>query len=84
MDRQEIVKVLYKSFETVLEHTNYELTDETTAQDVDGWESITHMMIIAEIEKELDIKFKLMDLMNMNNIGDLINVISSELQSKKV
>jgi len=49
------------------------------AKDVDGWESITHMMIISEIEKAFKIKFKLMDLMNMNNVGDLIKTIESEI-----
>ena len=55
------------------------LTDTTTADDVDGWESITHMMIICEIEKTFNIKFKLMDLMNMNSVGDLLESIESEL-----
>ncbi|WP_299252464.1 acyl carrier protein [uncultured Aquimarina sp.] len=68
-----------EAFVSVLEHKNFQLTDETTAADVDGWESITHMMIISEVEQRFKIKFKLMDLMNMSNIGDLISIIESEL-----
>ncbi len=79
MSREEILIKVNKVFSGVLEHNNFELTNTTTAEDVDGWESITHMMIITEIEKTFDIKFKLMDLMNMNSVGDLLNCIETEL-----
>lgn len=78
MEKYELVATLHKVFEKVLEHNNFELTETTTANDVDGWESVTHMMIITEIENEFHIKFKLMDLMNMNNFGDLLNIIEKE------
>ncbi|WP_109300658.1 acyl carrier protein [Aquimarina sp. AU474] len=79
MSREEILSKVTEAFTTVLEHNNFQLTNETTANDVDGWESITHMMIITEVEKVFNIKFKLMDLMNMNNVGDLLNTIESEI-----
>jgi len=79
MNKEEIVSTVKAAFVAVLEHENFELKDETTAKDVDGWESITHMMIISEIENMFKIKFKLMDLMNMNNVGDLIKTIQSEI-----
>ncbi|AXT55058.1 acyl carrier protein [Aquimarina sp. MMG015] len=81
MSREEILSKVKTAFVSVLEHENFQLSNETTANDVDGWESITHMMIITEVEKTFDIKFKLMDLMNMNNVGDLLNSIESELQA---
>ncbi|RKN03487.1 acyl carrier protein [Aquimarina sp. BL5] len=81
MSREDILSKVRTAFISVLEHENFQLSDETTANDVDGWESITHMMIITEVEKTFSIKFKLMDLMNMTNVGDLINSIESELQA---
>ena len=79
MNREVIVAKVREAFLKVLDHENFELTETTTADDVDGWESITHMMIISEVEKQFGIKFKLMDLMNMNNVGDLIKTIEKEL-----
>lgn len=79
MTEEEIYSDVNKCFVKVLEHDQFELNDQTTANDVDGWESITHMMIISEIETTFAIKFKLMDLMNMNNVGDLIKAIQSEI-----
>ncbi len=79
MNKEDIFSKIKEAFIAVLEHDNFQLSEETTANDVDGWESITHMMIITEIEKSFGIKFKLMDLMNMNNVGDLVRTIESEL-----
>ena len=83
MKKEAIVIKINETFKLVLEHENFELKNETTADDVDGWESITHMMIIGEIEKSFNIKFKLMELMNMDNIGDLIKSIESNLDVEK-
>jgi len=79
MDQESIQLKVREAFIKVLEHDNFTLSPNTTAQDVDGWESITHMMIISEIENSFQIKFKLMDLMNMNNVGDLIEKVASEI-----
>jgi len=79
MDKGEILLKIKKVITDVVEHDNFELTELTTAKDVEGWESITHMMIISEVEKTFGIKFKLMDLMNMNSVGDLIKTIKLEI-----
>lgn len=75
MNKEEILETITKSFVKVLEHDDFTLTESTTADDVDGWESVTHMMIITEIENTFKIKFKLIDLMGMENVGDLIKSI---------
>ncbi|WP_010522821.1 acyl carrier protein [Aquimarina agarivorans] len=79
MNKEDIFKKIENALKTVLGHDNFQLSETTTAHDVDGWESVTHMMIISEIENNLNIKFKLMDLMNMNSVGDLVKIIESEL-----
>lgn len=79
MNKDQILEKIAQSFIKVLEHDNFSLTENTTANDIDGWESITHMMIITDIESQFNIKFKLMELMSMDNIGDLIKSIQSNL-----
>lgn len=80
MNKEEILTIIKKSFIRVLEHDHFQLNETTTAKDVDGWESITHLLIMNDIEKSFDIKFKLMDLMAMENIGDLINTVKKEIK----
>ncbi|MBU2996730.1 acyl carrier protein [Cellulophaga baltica] len=78
MDTEQTINQLTKIFTQVLERDSIELNLNTTANDIDGWDSITHMMIINEVENELNIKFKLLDLMNLENISDLVTLIHSE------
>ncbi|WP_339916536.1 phosphopantetheine-binding protein [Yeosuana marina] len=79
MEKNEILKKINDSFAKILEHDNFKLVDETTAHDVDGWDSVSHLMIITEIEEKFEIEFELMELMNMNTIGDLISSISNKI-----
>ncbi|TGV03928.1 acyl carrier protein [Flavivirga rizhaonensis] len=77
MTTEDIYEKIKPVFSKVLEHNNFELTESTNTNDVDGWGSLTHMIIIEEIEKVFNIKFKLLDLMTMENVGDLVNAIKS-------
>ncbi|MDH7446578.1 acyl carrier protein [Aquimarina sp. 2201CG14-23] len=64
---------------SILEHDNFEMHDELTAKDVDGWDSLSHMMIITKIEEEFSIRFKLRDLNKLKNMGSLVSVIQSKI-----
>ncbi len=64
---------------SILDHDNFELHDELTAKDVDGWDSLSHMMIITKIEEGFDIKFKLRDLNKLKNLGSLVSVIQAKI-----
>lgn len=79
MNKEEILTTIKESFIRVLEHDNFELNETTTAKDVDGWESITHLLIMNDVEKTFNIKFKLMDLMAMENVGDLVDTVMKEI-----
>jgi len=79
MENSEIKSEVKNALNIVLGHDNFEMVDELTAKDVDGWDSLSHMMIITKIEEQFDIKFKLRDLNKLKNMGSLINVIQSKL-----
>uniref|UniRef100_UPI004048E8A8 acyl carrier protein n=1 Tax=Aliarcobacter sp. TaxID=2321116 RepID=UPI004048E8A8 len=51
------------------------ITDETTAFDIDGWDSLSHTELLLEIEQKFNISFELSDLMEMDNVGKLIEII---------
>lgn len=79
MEKTEIVKELTPVFRKVLGDNTLELTDELNANDVENWDSLSHMVLIAEIENKFGIKFRLKDLNKMANVGDMITIISSKL-----
>ncbi|MBQ4819567.1 acyl carrier protein [Aquimarina sp. MMG016] len=63
---------------SILEHNNFEIHDELTAKDVDGWDSLSHMMIITKIEEEFGIRFKLRELNKLKNMGSLVSLIQTK------
>lgn len=79
MNRQEIVEKLTEIFHEVFADNTIVLSEEMTANDVDNWDSMTHMVLITTIEKNFCIKFKLRDLNKMKKVGDLVELISSKL-----
>lgn len=79
MERATIKEKINFVLKSVLNHENYDISDELSAKDVDGWDSLTHMTIISEIEKAFGITFKLKELYKMKNIGDMIDLIILKL-----
>lgn len=55
------------------------LADEMTANDVDNWDSLSHMLLITEIESHFSIKFKLRELNKLKNVGILIDLIKEKI-----
>lgn len=79
MERAEITEKLAHIFHKTFDTTDLVLTDEITAIDVDNWDSLTHMIMIGEVEKQFDIKFKLKELNKMNTVGNLINLVFAKI-----
>lgn len=51
------------------------LSDETTASDVEKWDSLTHITFIVEVEKSFSIKFRNAEIARLKNIGDLKRLV---------
>jgi acyl carrier protein len=79
MERIEITDRLTTVFRNVFNQNTLVLTNELSANDVDGWSSLSHMILITEIENEFNIRFKLKDLNKMKNVGDMIENIMSKV-----
>ena len=78
MEDQEIISQLNTIIGGVLRKKDLVLTPETTAKDVTGWDSLTHMIIIDSIEKHFKVRFKLNEIMNFKNVGDTVTCIKSK------
>jgi len=79
MERKEISEKVGQILITILGHSDFEMQENLTADSVDGWDSLNHMIIVTEIEKEFKINFKLRELNKLNNISSLIDLIESKL-----
>lgn len=79
MSREEIYERLNEIASDVFEEENLQLNDETTADDVDGWDSLTHLGFVNEIEIEFGIKFTLAEIRNLKNVGELVDAVEKHL-----
>lgn len=78
MNRDQIVADLTPLFHTVFNNSDIVITDDLNAEKVDQWDSLTHLNMIAEVEKHFGVKFKLKELIGMKNVGDMIDLILSK------
>ncbi len=80
MNRQEIIEKITPICMEVFENDELELTDDMTVGSVDGWTSLTNMMLIAEIEKTFGFKFKLRELPSLDSVGAFVTAIENNIK----
>lgn len=54
------------------------ITRETTAEQVPGWDSISHIRLILQVEKAFNVRFRNQEIGKMKNVGDLVDLISEK------
>ncbi len=82
MNIDDILKQVNDIFIEVLDNDSIKLTSRATMNDVQEWDSLNHAIIISKIEKWFQIKFKLSELMNYKDIGDVCEGIQKFLDLK--
>jgi acyl carrier protein len=55
------------------------LKAETTADDVDGWDSLSHIRLVLSVEKAFNVKFSAAEVGKLKNVGELVGLIRSKL-----
>ena len=80
MERKEIFNKLSEIFIDVLDLDEVELTDETSANDIEEWDSLSHIQLIVAIEKAFGIKFTSLEIMKWKNVGEMINTMEEKIK----
>lgn len=68
-------------FRDVLENDDIVLTNETTAHDIDEWDSINHIYLVVEIEKHFEIKFSSSEILQWQNVGEMIDSVKAKKEN---
>lgn len=76
-----IKEMLEKIFRDVFEDEDIILTESTTADDIEDWDSLTHIQLIEEIEQEFKIKFTLQEITGLKNVGEFITLVERKLSN---
>ena len=80
MDRNEIFERLNNVFADVFDDDTITVSEDTTAADIDGWDSLMHITLISAVEDEFDIKFDMKSVVAMKNVGDMADVIEHKIR----
>ena len=80
MERDVVMKKLTPIFREVFSEPNLELQDDMTADDVERWDSLSHMIMISKVEEEFGVKFKLKELNKLKQFGDIISLLEEKCQ----
>lgn len=70
---------LNEIFREVFDDQEIVVTSETTANDVEGWDSLSHVNLIVAIEGRYNIRFNQKELLTFKNVGDLAKSIESKI-----
>ncbi len=76
MTREEIFAQLTEIFQDVFDDDEIVLTDETTADDIEDWDSLEQINLLVAIEKQFKIKFQLADVSNLENVGAMADLVA--------
>ena len=79
MTEIETYNALQEVFRSVLEDESITLTSTTTAEDLDGWDSMNHIFIVVELEKRFSVKFQAAEMEELKNIGELVAVLHQKI-----
>lgn len=82
MGTMEVLERLSPILQRVFNDDELVATLELTYLDIDDWSSLSQALMIAEIEKEFDVKFKLREVATMNNVVTIVSLIESKLNQK--
>ena len=79
MERNDIFSRVQEIFRDELELDDLVLEDVTTADDVEEWDSLSHVQLVVALEKAFNIKFTSREILSWDNVGDLVDCIGKKL-----
>jgi acyl carrier protein len=78
MNKSEILAQVQVIFRDTLDDDSITLSDGTTAKDVEGWDSLTHIQLVVGIEKHFKIKFSSTEILAWKNVGEMLASIEQK------
>lgn len=79
MTRTDVLEKLNEVFSDYFDDEIIKLTDQTTSEDIEDWDSLEHIGLVVAIETAFGIKFSMGETIKMNNVGDMVDGIVSKL-----
>lgn len=75
MERTELLNQINEIFVETLDDEGLILQETTTANDVEDWDSLTHIMLVVAVEKKFKVKFTSKEILSWQNVGEMMDCI---------
>lgn len=79
MRKEEILQTINEIFKDAFDRRDLSVSFDTTAVDIEGWDSLMQMNLIEMIEDEFNMRFDMNEVVGMENVGEMINIIMSRI-----
>ena len=84
MSREEVFERLNEVFRDVFDEEDITVDEGTTAEDIDGWDSLEHINLMAAVESEFGIKFSMGQIVTMKNVGEMADIILQKVRNREL
>ena len=78
MEKTEILVKVQDIFRAVCDNEEIVLNNDTSADDIEEWDSLSHIQLIVAIEKHCKVKFTSKEILSWNNLGEMIACIATK------
>ena len=80
MTREELFDGVQDIFRDIFDEDDMVIEDKTNSDDVEEWDSLNHINLVSAIEKEFKIKFALLELMTLKDVGAMVDLMMEKLK----
>jgi acyl carrier protein len=78
----DVLNRLTQVFHDVFDDDDLTIGPETTAQDVEGWDSLKHVTLMVNVEKAFGVRFSSSEIATLKNVGELVDLIARHRERK--
>lgn len=80
MSREEILQKVNNIFHEAFDDDSLVIGEKTRASDIEGWDSLRNITLLESVEDTFSIRFKMAEVGEMQNVGDMMNIIEARVQ----
>lgn len=80
MDRNLIMEKIQDIFRDVFDDDDLNVTDTTSSDDIEEWDSLSHIQLVVAVEKSFGVKLTSKEILSWEDVGEMADAINEKLK----
>lgn len=80
MTNEQIYEALNEVFQDIFDDESITVTEKTSANDIEDWDSLEHINLIVAVEKRFSMKFSMPEVTGMKDVGEMVEIIKERVK----